>query len=224
MTTNYAGIDYGLGKTNIDANGIRYGVISQNSLNPEAFDDIWTHSRDLSYENAVAECKKQIARLENESDLADFLKEHFNRRCNPVLWAQAILGDITLSEENNQETIDAIWSEVEQTFNDSYEDNGERDWLYESDGYKLANCLQSDVFVLASPYFTYAQFCSPCVPGACNLDSPLGMEEKPTDCHLAPADNRCYCLGHDWFDGGKAPYLVYCVATGQIVQPDSQVA
>ena len=39
--TSYAGIDYGLGQSNVDkANGIRYGVISQHSVIPEAMDDV----------------------------------------------------------------------------------------------------------------------------------------------------------------------------------------
>jgi hypothetical protein len=38
MKTEYAGIDYGLGRANIDAiTGLRFGVISQNSLTPEWF-------------------------------------------------------------------------------------------------------------------------------------------------------------------------------------------
>src|SRR5690606_21275898 len=43
--------------------------------------------------------------------------------------------------------------------------------VYEKDGYKITGCLDFDLFVLNSPYFTFAQFCSPCVPGAGNLDS-----------------------------------------------------
>ena len=39
--SDYAGLDYGLGTSNIDtSNGIRYGVISQHSIMPEALDDM----------------------------------------------------------------------------------------------------------------------------------------------------------------------------------------
>lgn len=65
-----------------------------------------------------------------------------------------------------------------------------------------------DIFILDSPYFTYAQFCSPCAPGACYLLNPLESPEP---------DNKAYCFGHDWFDDGKAPYPVYSVATGMPV-------
>lgn len=78
-------------------------------------------------------------------------------------------------------------------------------WNYSGDGYMLADCLDSDIFVLDSPYYTFASFCSPCVPGAGNLDSP--NESGP----------KTYCLGHDWFESGEAPYVVYSVATNEIV-------
>lgn len=45
-----AGIDYGLGQTNIDlATGIRYGVIHENSLNPDAVSDIRDNGENLTY-------------------------------------------------------------------------------------------------------------------------------------------------------------------------------
>src|SRR6266576_680504 len=44
-------------------------------------------------------------------------------------------------------------------------------WSYKEDGYSLGDCLDNDIFVFKSPYFTFAQFCSPCVPGAGNLDT-----------------------------------------------------
>lgn len=64
------------------------------------------------------------------------------------------------------------------------------------------------MFILASPYFTHAQFCSPCAPGACYLLS-------PTD----KTGPKAYCLNHDWFEGDKAPYPVWEVATGKLVKP-----
>lgn len=220
--TNYAGIDYGLGRSNVDAEtGMRYGVISQGSLMPEALDDVYTQSRDLSFERAQAEAKTELDRLETVQELAEWLDEHLmlRRGETAIGLARYILDGYTV--ENDPDTIRItdraeitahIWAEIEDNWNDLYSMNDCGDWLYERDGYRLTNCLQSDVFVLASPYFTYAQFCSPCVPGACNLDSPL---EQPSEA------NKCLCLGHDWFEGGKAPYPVYSVATGEIVQPEA---
>jgi len=75
---------------------------------------------------------------------------------------------------------------------------------YTDSEYSLVDCLDSDVFVLKSSFYTHTRFCSPCVPGAGNLDSPT--EDGA----------RTYCLGHDWFEGGKAPYPVYRVPCGKV--------
>ena len=67
----------------------------------------------------------------------------------------------------------------------------------EDAGFLAKDCLQNDWVVLESPFITRAQFCSPCVPGAGNLDSP---------CESGPIT---LCFGHDWFDHGVgAPYPV----------------
>lgn len=78
-------------------------------------------------------------------------------------------------------------------------------WTYDDDGYKLETCLDSDIMVLKSRYYTHAQFCSPCVPGAGNLES---------ECDDGP---KTYALGHDWFEEGRAPYRLFSVETGEEV-------
>lgn len=65
---------------------------------------------------------------------------------------------------------------------------------YNGDGYQIVDCLDSDLMILKSPYVTRAKFCSPCVPGSGDLDS------------ADPDGVLTYCLGDDWFEGGKAPY------------------
>jgi DNA-directed RNA polymerase subunit RPC12/RpoP len=64
----------------------------------------------------------------------------------------------------------------------------------------------NDVWFTKSLYFTRASFCSPCAPGACHLNTPCDDGE------------RCYCPGHDWFEGGEAPFPVYSVETGERVE------
>lgn len=73
---------------------------------------------------------------------------------------------------------------------------------YSKDGYMIMDCLDTDLFIMKSPYYTE---CSPCVPGAGNLDSPMEGGVKS------------YCLGPDWFEDNKAPYPVYEVKTGKRV-------
>ena len=164
-TKEYTGIDYGLGRSNIDKEtGIRYGVISQHSINPDALQDI-----ELEYgEPTCPECGEPVKESEDNKDYQ--CKEH------GTFW-----GD------------DCFHCEP-------------IGMSYESEGYRITDCLDSDLFILKSPYFTRGQFCSPCVPGAVNLDNPMESGAK------------AYCLGHDWFEGGRAPYPVYSVETGEMVE------
>jgi hypothetical protein len=76
----------------------------------------------------------------------------------------------------------------------------------DKDGYQATLDEHNDVFLVKSPYYTHAQFCSPCAPGAGHLDNP---------CESGP---KTYCFGHDWFADGKAPYPVYDVKTGKQVK------
>jgi hypothetical protein len=65
---------------------------------------------------------------------------------------------------------------------------------YEGNGYILitgGDCI--DLWVIKSPLYTYSKFCSPCAPGACYL--PDFIEGS------TPDDNKCYCLGSEWFNG-----------------------
>ena len=79
----------------------------------------------------------------------------------------------------------------------------------------FAHCSEDgDIFVEMSPFFTYAQFCSPCAPGAVYLENPLSEPHE---------DNRGYCLDHTWFEEGVAPYPVYSVATGKLVEPEEEI-
>ncbi|MCK9600952.1 MAG: hypothetical protein M0R06_18060 [Sphaerochaeta sp.] len=97
-----------------------------------------------------------------------------------------------------------------------YELSGDEPYgFYLDDGeYRAFSDDYGDIFVIDSPYYTRARFCSPCAPGACHLHNPDDMGEK------------AYCFGPDWFDSfgddeptgefnGQAtscPYPVYRVA------------
>lgn len=109
------------------------------------------------------------------------------------------------TEWGNEVTCQECGEVFELEFPDFNEPIG---WSYADDEYTLQDCLDNDVFVLKSPYYTHAQFCSPCVPGAGNLDTPV------------PEGPRSYCLGHDWFEGDKAPYPVFRVSDDSPVYPE----
>lgn len=171
MSTDYRGIDYGLGQTNVDREtGIRYGVINQNGAVLQA----WAESSEPWYPDPECECGLPI----NMDD------GKYTCECGEDINPDWAMGGM----EPASFVLD--------------------------DGEYLAECGDSgDIFIMKSPYFTYAQFCSPCAPGACYLENPL---ETPHN------DNRAYCFGHDWFEDDQAPYPVFEVATGKLVDPPKE--
>jgi len=175
-----AGIDYGMGTTNVDrATGIRYGVISQNSVL-----QAWADSAEPDYGEAT--CPKCGNKASYSADLPEESED----------WKIAKGACSDWGCEACEYVFDA---------SDAFGDEP-IGWNYNDNGYELTDCLDSDVMVLKAPYYTFAQFCSPCVPGAGDLNSD-DVDGVQT-----------YCLGHDWFEDGKAPYPVYSVETGALVE------
>lgn len=173
MKTDYRGIDYGMGTTNIDKeNGIRYGVIPQHEVL-----QAWCDSSEGNY---------------GQPDISDCDCPE----CGHNDGGQYEWGNNLCCEECGHS-----W-EIE------FPDFCEPISHYVDDGEYQAQCGgdDTDIFIIKSPYYTRAQFCSPCAPGACYLTNPCDEGE------------RAYCFGHDWFEGGKAPYPVYRVADDSLVE------
>lgn len=192
-----AGIDYGMGKTNIDTEtGIRFGVISQNELL-----QAWCDSAEPEY--GAPHCPQ----CGNEAQTGESKSE---QRGNSVTcWTEhppeaedydtphGCCGDYRCDECR-------ILFDGEDAFGDEplghVLDDGEYKATQSGD--------DSDIFILKSPYFTRCRYCSPCAPGAG---------------HLTSCDDdgiRAYCFGHDWFyddEHESAPYPVFCVATGELL-------
>ena len=83
-------------------------------------------------------------------------------------------------------------------------------FTFNEEGYILEDAFdKTEIFVIKSPFYTFGDFCSPCAPGAIDLNN---LEDDDI--------NKAYCLGHDWFDEGKAPYRVFSVETGKEVFPN----
>lgn len=183
--TTYRGLDYGNGRTNIDkATGIRYGVISQHSVG-----QAWYDNAEGVYPDASCpECGSKLVEFDFDKHGEIPTYRHSCRDFACENCSLIIGSDYAYPDEPNG-------------------------YKYEDKDYTLTDCLDSDIFVIKSPYFTHGQFCSPCVPGAVSLDS--AIDEDTEGCPKA------YCLGHDWFEDGKAPYKVYSVATGELIQPES---
>jgi hypothetical protein len=233
----YVGIDYSHPGSTVNRDiekDIRYGVISQNTIQPDVMSEIHANAKDLSYEAAVKEAKLSlIATFAANKDRVVrelHIRQNFGERALKAHFEDLleVWRGVVKKGKPSEEDSDALWEIVEQAFNDRYDHGGENEWRWEEDGYILQDCLRTDVFVIKSPYYTYAQFCSPCVPGAGNLNN--HFEWNPV---LEPrlragnvlyeraAENagfpKVFCLGHDFFDNDEAPYPVFSVESGKRV-------
>lgn len=226
-TTN-AGIDYACGQAinrNVET-GIRFGVIPANAVDPVWFDESEANYGKPTCPKCGNECIEQNEADEESETFQPYHEHGFNEYA-------CVNCKLLLSS-------DSVWGDSPQAF------------TYAKDGYKAEQSGDGvDIFISESPYFTYAQFCSPCAPGACYLLNPLQTDlcpicgeaititGKTTDGRLIGscrdaftaekwADksewsaNRAYCLGHDWFEDGQAPYPVYSIATGELVTAQAQ--
>ena len=176
-----AGIDYSLGRSNFDPEtGIHFGVVSLHSLNPDVIYD----AQEMDYGEATCpKCGNAAVDSGDDSIPPTDQREDWDYKgndyacvdCKYTFWSDEAFGEDPIG------------------------------WSIDDGAYKVVDCLDNDAMVLKAPYYTFAQFCSPCVPGAGNLDLPVDGGVK------------CYCFGHDWFEGDKAPYPVYSVDSGALV-------
>lgn len=183
MNTEYKGIDYGMGRSNIDKDtGIRYGVIPAHDVGQE-----WWDSSEANYGKPTCpECGRDAC------DIGDCEREDLaqHKHCD------------------NEYGCDncGIYFDSEYAYSDEphsfFIDDGE--YSAEQGG---DDC---DIFIMKAPYYTRAQFCSPCAPGACYLRNPCATGDK------------AYCFGHEWFEDGRAPYTVFRVSDDSVVEPEAR--
>lgn len=179
-----AGIDYGLGQTNIDrATGIRYGCISSHTVGEAWYDDAEADYGDPTCPECGNDAVSADTLTEDQAEAFESLSkyecaDYACLSCERVFGSESAFGEEPLG------------------------------YSYDAQGYKLTSCLDSDIMVLLSPYYTFAQFCSPCVPGAGSLENP---------CVDGP---KTYCLGPEWFEDDQAPYAVYSVETNELIQAE----
>lgn len=175
------GIDYGNGTTNIDhAAGIRYGVIPANSV------AYWYESSEPNYgEPHCPKCGNPVETFNDETH-SEF-------------------------ESLNSHSCADYACESCGVYLDSSDAYGEEPLSWSiNDGEIIATQAgdDHDIFVIKSPFYTFAPFCSPCAPGACYLLN--GSTES---------DAKAYCFPVDWFDDSiePCPYPVYRVDTDECV-------
>jgi len=115
--------------------------------------------------------------------------------------ARAIAGAIDGDHKDYLEMAGEIFDESSAA--EFFESEGP--WEYE-DGEGSYMLSGSEVWVFKSIYYTHAQYCSPCMPGAANLDS---------SCENGP---KAYCLGPDWFDEyNPCPYPIFRVEDDELI-------
>lgn len=122
--------------------GIRYGLIAANSLDPDVVNELQMSGKDLHYEEAKSELRDAVKRV---------CKDYMGERDSDDVADQAV------------ERMSEDWSDDEPVHSfDLQGVKGQTTWL--GGGLLL--------FFFYSPYVYKGNLCSPCVPGAVNLDSP----------------------------------------------------
>lgn len=181
MKTDYVGIDYSGPGSDVNRDsetGIRYGVIRQNSFSYFALDDVYSRGDDLGFEKQKANMQLAIA-----TAISSAVEEHGGSVADPDELAAGIIDNVDWNEHGDESG----------------------PYRYESEGVTVQTTSHNDLWVFKSPFYTKAQFCSPCVPGAGNLDN--FCEEGP----------KTYCLPLDWFENEMAPYSIWEVGTDKLV-------
>jgi hypothetical protein len=168
---NNNGIDYGMGRTNVDtSNGIRYGVIPM-----QAVSQAWCDSSDMDF--GTPHCPK----CGNSADSLDSFGATFEDGFDDELYDCA-----------KYEDVEYFCANCEYGFGSESAYPDECLGTYISDDEYKAYCGQDgDVFVTKSSYYTLCQYCSPCAPGAGYCVNPgnvkaycLGLDffENESDC------------------------------------------
>jgi hypothetical protein len=177
--------------------GIRYGVISPHSISSWSLDEIYQNGTDPIYE-------------ELKNDLIDPIRKHLN--------------NFGFSVGQIDEVIDPLID----NFNESYESDGSGIMDYSDKEYDLhVSGDNFGIFVMKSPYYTWCKPCSPCAPGAGDLDNPADthtfMIEGDKQVDYPGYSEKTLCLGPEWFDkeeseySKKIPYRVFRVDNDQEV-------
>ena len=128
---------------NTDANGIRYGYISANSLNPEIVDELQMQGRDVHWEDAMDDMRAALHRA-----VEDYVIEY-----------------------RAKELVEDWFDQIQDYAADSWYDEPIHEGTMDGVKYRtswLGGALH--VWIFKSPHLDYFQECSPCVPRAGNLN------------------------------------------------------
>ncbi|MCK9593833.1 MAG: hypothetical protein M0Q91_17675 [Methanoregula sp.] len=180
--------------------GIRYGVISPHSISGNSDYDLYEgpNSTDPIYESTTAELRVYAGEIAGNSPIP--MSEDLQEKI-----ADLLIDDFSEGYENQDGQMD--YSDKEYDLHVSGDNFG--------------------IFVMRSPYYTYCRGCSPCAPGAGDLNSPI----DPVNLDLSTLEHisaKTLCLGHEWFDqdndqySRKIPYRVFRVSDDTEVLPEDE--
>lgn len=175
--------------------GIHYGVISPHSISSYALDDIYQRGTDPYWENMIEEIKDLVSNMIESTAY-------------------------TISDDAKNQIIDILTDDL----SDGYENpDGAMD--YKTSEYTLhVSGDNFGIFVIKSPYYTYTKQCSPCAPGAGDLDNPVSIQEYEKTPHntFMYGTVKAYCLPREFFDSeyAKIPYRYYRVSDDSEVIED----
>lgn len=220
--STYGGIDYSAGTPANRGEKARYGVIPLNDLCEHAVEDILygPNSTDVDFKEFIESCRSVIRQAvrdwlecNDEPDIAVVIEESL------VDWSDGIVSRITeiaideiegVGIEPDDVVIERIVNQCEEEccFSDSYEQVGDCTRVsYESPTIKGHTDSGGDMRIYKSPFVTWAQFCSPCAPGAGYLRTPC----------VEGVGTLTYCLPNGWYPDGECPYPYWNVETGEKV-------
>ena len=131
---------------------------------------------------------------------------------------EELIDDLKAFCENHDIRFDRINTDsFIDEFSDSYQGNDDGQCDYSDNDYELH--VSGDgfgIFVMKSPYYTYCRKCSPCAPGAGDLNTPVDIVGLEIESNRG---QKAYCLDKSFFDDeyAKIPYRVFRVDNDQEV-------
>jgi len=165
--------------------GIPYGVVSMNSLKDWVWDEIYSHCESLTYKYWEEETRKELQN-EIEALLEDGkIEKDDEEEANDLLKDEADIDDLKwfLEDIDKDKYRDILRAEYEPD---------EEEWEGEIPDEKGTISVflsyiggAPTLWVAESPYTTQGRMCSPCVPGAVDLDS---KSENGFDAYDVPPD------------------------------------
>ena len=141
--TDYIGIDYSLGKSNVDENGIHYGVIPANEVA-----EFWYEESEPYYgeDYHCPYCGSKAFEI-------DDMDEDEQEKIEEFEYDQTAFEIACFSCKKVFSSGDALGDPISS--------------FYKKEGYVAEQGFDDhDIFIMKSPFYTYSQFCSPCAPGA----------------------------------------------------------